>query len=264
MAKETEVLQVETGENGLVTLWLNRPHKRNAVSRQLLDEIASAVERVDADDSVRAVVFRGRGKTFCAGADLELDVDSGLQSTLPMSFQQAMAGLYRRIYSMRKPTLAAVEGFATAGGFELMLACDLALATSDAKIGDYHIRRGLFAGAGPLYRLPRIVGIRRTKELMMTGKLISGSKCAEWGLVNDSADADAFDALVQDWCEQLTDKSPFCMWMTKQAVNRGLDADTESLVTLEMMTVNYVNQSADAKEGVRAFVEKRQPKWLGR
>ena len=263
MTIENDVLQIEIADNGIATVWLNRPHKLNSISPQLQSELVAAVDRIESDEHILAVVFRGRGNTFCAGADLGESVSPTLNSA-PSPFQQGQARLYDRIFKLKQPTVAAVEGYATAGGFELMIACDFAVATADAKIGDFHIRRGLFAGAGPLYRLPRMIGLRRTKELMMTGKLLSGDQCAQWGLVNAAGPADRFDALIEAFCAPLIDKSPFCMWMTKQAVNHGLDADTDSLITLEMMTVNYVHQSEDAKEGVRAFLEKRQPNWVGR
>jgi enoyl-CoA hydratase len=183
-------------------------------------------------------------------------------SSLQLAIDSART--YDKIFNMRKPTIAAVEGYAVAGGFELMISCDFALATSESKIGDFHIRRALFGGAGPIYRLPRMIGMRRSKELMLTGKLLSGDQCAEWGLVNASAPQAEFDKLIADFCAPLIDKSPFCMWMTKMAVNRGLDADTNSLITLETMTCNVVHHSEDAKEGVKAFLEKRAPEWKGR
>ncbi|MCB1474575.1 MAG: enoyl-CoA hydratase/isomerase family protein [Rhodobiaceae bacterium] len=263
MAQESDVLQVEKLSEWVTLLWLNRPHKKNSVSKELLERLDETITGLEKDDSVRVIVFRGRGGTFCAGADLEGSVGPTL-AEIPMAYQQAMSGFYTRLYNLKKPTVAVVEGYATAGGFELMLACDFAIAASDARIGDYHINRGLFAGAGPLYRLPRVVGIRRTKELMMTGKLLSGDECADWGLVNNAVPTSELDREVRELCEMLASKSPFAMAMTKAAVNRGLDADTESLVMLEMMTVNLVNQSEDAKEGVNAFVEKRPPNWKGR
>ena len=106
--------------------------------------------------------------------------------------------------------------------------------------------------------------MRRSKELMLTGKLLTGDQCADWTLVNASAPQAEFDQLIEDFCAPLIDKSPFCMWMTKMAVNRGLDGDTDTLITLETMTCNVVHHSEDAKEGVRAFLEKRTPKWTGR
>jgi len=262
---EKDVIQYEVADNGIATVWLNRPHKRNCVSPQLLQELEVAVDRAHDDRKALAVVFRGRGNTFCSGADLDQLVSPVLQATSP-SLQLAIdsARTYDKIFNMRKPTIAAVEGYAVAGGFELMISCDFALATSEAKIGDFHIRRALFGGAGPIYRLPRMIGMRRSKELMLTGKLLSGDQCAEWGLVNASAPQAQFDGLIQEFCAPLIDKSPFCMWMTKMAVNRGLDADTNSLITLETMTCNVVHHSEDAKEGVKAFLEKRDPVWAGR
>ena len=262
---EKNVIQYEVADDGICTIWLNRPHKRNCVSPQLLKELEAAVDRAHEDAQALAVVFRGRGNTFCSGADLDQLVSPVLHAT-STSLQLAIdsARTYDKIFNMRKPTIAAVEGYAVAGGFELMISCDFALATTEARIGDFHIRRALFGGAGPIYRLPRMIGMRRSKELMLTGKLLSGEQCADWGLVNAAAPAGEFDQLIKDFCAPLIDKSPFCMWMTKMAVNRGLDADTNSLITLETMTCNVVHHSEDAKEGVKAFLEKRTPVWKGR
>ncbi len=260
---EKDVIQYECS-NGIATIWLNRPHKRNCVSPQLLSELAEAVNRAEKDENALCVVFRGRGNTFCSGADLDLLVSPVLhKSSSSIELAQTSAKCYDHIFNLRKPTIAAVEGYAVAGGFELMISCDFALARSDAKIGDFHMRRGLFGGAGPIYRLPRYVGLRRAKELMLTGKLLSGDECAEWGLVNASAPPEQFDQLVLDFCKPFLELSPFCMWMTKMAANRGMDADTDSLIVLETMTCNVVHHSDDAKEGVSAFLEKRKPKWTG-
>jgi enoyl-CoA hydratase len=254
---EKDVIQYEVASNGIATIWLNRPHTRK--------ELEAAVDRAGDDTRALAVVFRGRGNTFCSGADLGELVSPVLHAS-SSSLQLAIdsARTYDKIFNMKKPTIAAVEGYAVAGGFELMISCDFALAASEAKIGDFHIRRALFGGAGPIYRLPRMIGMRRSKELMLTGKLLSGDQCADWGLVNASAPQAEFDKLIEDFCAPLIDKSPFCMWMTKMAVNRGLDADTNSLITLETMTCNVVHHSEDAKEGVRAFLDKRAPVWTGR
>jgi enoyl-CoA hydratase len=265
MSDEKDVIQYELADNGILTIWLNRPHKRNCVSPQLLRDLEAAVDRAAKDDRALAVVFRGRGNTFCSGADLDQLVGPVLhESSISLQLAIDSARTYDKIFNMKKPTIAAVEGYAVAGGFELMISCDFALASSEARVGDFHIRRALFGGAGPIYRLPRMIGMRKSKELMLTGKLLSGDECVEWGLMNASASADRFDQLIQDFCAPLIDKSPFCMWMTKMALNRGLDADTNSLITLETMTCNVVHHSDDAKEGVAAFLEKRKPVWTGK
>lgn len=259
-----DVLEYEV-RNHICTLWLNRPHKKNCINQELLDKIEAAVERAERDDDVRAVVVRGRGNTFCAGADLDELLSAKLHTTnasIDLAVQSAR--VYDRFYSLKKPTISAVEGYAVAGGFELMISTDFALASSTAKIGDFHINRALFGGCGPIYRLPRYLGVRKAKELMLTGKLLSGTEAAEWGLVNAAAAPEEFDALIERFCEPLIDKSPFCMQITKMTVNRGLDADTQSLIVMETLACNVVHQSADAKEGVAAFLEKREPKWVGR
>jgi enoyl-CoA hydratase len=169
-----------------------------------------------------------------------------------------------RLYQMNTPSVAVLEGYVTAGGFELMISCDFAVAADDAKIGDFHIRRALFGGAGPIYRLPRMIGLRKTKELMLTGKLLSGQEAKDFDLINDSAPAEQLDQLVADFIAPIVDKSPFTMRLTKMTINQGLDADVRSLMVMEHLAVGNALQSEDAKEGVQAFLGKREPKWVGR
>ena len=262
--RDTDVVQYEV--NGpIATIWINRPEVKNCVNPRVLDLLGEYGRQAEADDSVRAVVFRGRGHTFCAGADLGQLVGPKLSTTVAsLDLAQLSAKTYDHFFNMKKPTIAAIEGYAVAGGFELMISCDFAVAATTARIGDFHIRRALFGGCGPIYRLPRYVGLRKAKELMLTGKLLSGTEAKEWGLVNEVAEPEEFDAMIERFCEPLVDKSPFCMWITKMAVNRGLDADTNSLITLETLACNVVHQSEDAQEGVAAFLEKRTPTWVGR
>jgi enoyl-CoA hydratase/carnithine racemase len=262
---ETEPIQYEV-DGHVATIWLNRPHIRNAVNWELLNQMAARVEEAATDPDVRCVLFRGRGGTFCAGADLNMLSSTHLgTSRTSLELANLSAKTYDRIHTMDKPTVAVIEGYAVAGGFELAISCDFAIIADEAKIGDFHIRRALFGGCGPIYRLPRIMGIRKAKELMLTGKLLSGREAAsaEWNLCNASAPADELDQCVSDFVAELIDKSPFCMKITKNTLNRGLDADTESLIVMEQMACNVVHNSNDAKEGVAAFLEKRDPVWSG-
>ena len=145
-----------------------------------------------------------------------------------------------------------------------MISCDFAIAADDAQIGDFHIRRALFGGAGPIYRLPRMIGLRKTKELMLTGKLLSGQEAKDFDLINDSAPADELDKRVEEFIATLTDKSPYMMRLTKMAINQGLDADVRSLMIMEHLAVGNALQSEDGREGVQAFLDKREPTWVGR
>ena len=150
--------------------------------------LGEALDRAEEDDDVRVVVIRGRGNTFCAGADLNmLDAEFLGTTNNSVKIAQVSARTFDRAFNLAKPTIAVVEGYAVAGGFELMISCDFCIAADDARIGDFHIRRALFGGAGPIYRLPRYIGLRKTKELLFTGKLLSGKECEEWGLANVSA-----------------------------------------------------------------------------
>jgi enoyl-CoA hydratase/carnithine racemase len=259
-----EVIEYEVAD-GVATIWLNRPEVKNCVNWELLTNLGAALERAEDDDDVRVVLIRGRGHTFCAGADLNM-LDSEFLGTTNNSVKiaQVSARTFDRAFNLAKPTIAVVEGYAVAGGFELMISCDFCIAADDARIGDFHIRRALFGGAGPIYRLPRYIGLRKTKELLFTGKLLSGKECEDWGLANVSAPAEELEQAIADFVAPMKDKSAFTMRITKLAANRGLDGDTETLIALESMTCNVAHQSEDAREGVQAFLEKRDPVWRHR
>jgi enoyl-CoA hydratase len=264
MARSVEVEPIQYEVDGHVArIWLNRPHKRNAVSQQLLQELDEARQRAEDDPEVRVIVFRGREGTFCSGFDLDELQGDFIGRSGAYEVAQRSARICDAIFKSPKPSVAVIEGYATAGGFEIMVNCDFAIAADDARLGDFHMKRALFGGAGPIYRLPRILGERRAKELMLTGKLLSGREAYEWGLVNACAPAEELDACVDAFVADLADKSPFQMAITKMAVNRSLDADTETLMLVERLAVGVTLNSHDAAEGVAAFLEKREPVWTG-
>jgi enoyl-CoA hydratase/carnithine racemase len=261
-AVETEPIQYEV-DGPVARIWLNRPHKRNSVSQQLLQELDEARIRAENDPDVRVMVIRGREGTFCSGFDLDELQGDFVGNSAAYEIAQRSARICDAIFRSPKPSVSVHEGYTTAGGFEILINCDFSIAAEDAKIGDFHMRRALFGGAGPIYRLPRILGERRAKELMLTGKLISGRQAYEWGLVNDCAPADELDACVDRFVEHLADKSPFQMGITKMCLNRSLDADTDTLMVMERLAVGVTLNSNDAAEGVAAFLEKRDPVWTG-
>src|SRR5216117_2443388 len=227
VAVEAEPIQYEV-DGHVARIWLNRPHKRNSVSQQLLQELDEARIRAENDPNVRVIVIRGREGTFCSGFDLDELQGDFVGTTGAYEIAQRSARICDAIFRSPKPSVSVHEGWTTAGGFEILINCDFCIAEENAKIGDFHIRRALFGGAGPMYRLPRIVGERKAKELMMTGKLLSGREAFEFGLTNGWAPAAELDARVDAFVADLIDKSPFQMQITKQCVNRALDADTET------------------------------------
>ncbi|GLZ52558.1 enoyl-CoA hydratase/isomerase family protein [Actinomycetospora sp. NBRC 106378] len=262
MAVEDDIQFERDGH--IARVWFNRPHKRNCITVPMLHRLDEIITEIEGDDEIRAVVVRGRGNTFSSGFDLDSLQSDFIGSSTAMDVAVVSAKVCDRFYNMSKPSVAVLEGYVTAGGFEVMISCDFAIADDAALIGDFHIRRALFGGAGPIYRLPRMIGIRKTKELMLTGKLLTGQEAAAFDLVNTSAPADQLDATVEEFVSHLTDKSPFQMKLTKMAVDRGLDADIASLMVLEHLAVGVTLNSDDAAEGVSAFLEKRDPKWTGR
>ena len=261
---EAQFVQYEVAD-GVATLWLNRPEVKNCVNWGLLTQLGQALDRAEDDEAVRVVLIRGRGRTFCAGADLNM-LDAEFLGTTNNSIKiaQVSARTFDRAFNLSKPTIAVVEGHAVAGGFELLISCDFCIAADDAKIGDFHIRRALFGGAGPIYRLPRYIGLRKAKELMLTGKLLSGQQCYEWNLANVAAPPEQLEQAIAEFVAPLKDKGALIMHITKLTANRGLDGDTETLIALESMACNVIHQYADAREGVQAFLQKRDPIWQDR
>jgi enoyl-CoA hydratase/carnithine racemase len=261
MAEYTELEYVV--DDGVATIWLNRPEKRNALSATLFAELDSAAAEAEADPLVRIVLIRGRGVTFCAGGDLSMLQQEA--AAVPTSIRVASQGAhtFARFYEMPKPTVAVVQGHAVAGGFELMISTDFAIAASDAKIGDFHIRRALLGGCGPIYRLPRLIGMRRAKEIILSGRTMSGEAAERINLVNVAAPPERLDDAVQEFIRPFRELSPMAMAITKMALNRGLDGDTQTLMTMEHFACSLMHQTDDGREGIDSFLEHREPHWTG-
>ncbi|MFZ0666469.1 MAG: enoyl-CoA hydratase/isomerase family protein, partial [Acidimicrobiales bacterium] len=234
-------------EDGVGTVWLNRPEKRNALVHETYFELDDVLRLANDDDDIKVLLLRGRGESFCAGGDLNmLEGEVGSVAT-SLAINQRTAHTFSRLQEMRKPTVAVVHGHAVAGGFELMLNTDFAISTTTAKIGDFHITRALFGGGGPIYRLPRIMGMRRAKELILTGKLISGVEAERLDLVNVAVEPENLEEAVRAFIKPMLSLSPFVMWVTKLALNRGLDGDTTTLMAMEHLASVVVHQSTDSK-----------------
>lgn len=264
--KKFETLEYEKSHGGRVaTIWLNRPEVLNCINSTLARERIEALQIAADDDEVRAIVIRGRGRAFCAGRDLkELNSQAlGNQAESWKIVRQSGLLALSNDWLIPKPTIAVVHGYAVAGGFEMMMWTDFAIVADDAKIGDFHLRRGLLGGAGPYWSVPRMIGMRRTKELFFTGKLLTGKQAADWGLANVSAPEDKLDEALDDFVKDLIDKSPLAMSWCKLTLSRSLEADRETIALLEHFMVMSNHQTKDAKEGAAAFIEKREPDYRG-
>jgi enoyl-CoA hydratase len=244
--------------DGVLLITLNRPDARNAVNSALAEGIAAALDALDGDDDLSVGVLTGAGKGFSAGMDLKAFVTG----ERPWVADRGFAGIVQR--SARKPLIAAVEGFAMAGGLEIALACDLIVASRDARLGIPEVKRSLVAAAGALRRLPQRVPLNVAMELALTGDPISAERGYEIGLVNRVTEpGGAVDAALE-LAAAIARNGPLALDATKDVLYRQADWDEEEFWREQGAIVEPVLTSEDAREGAVAFSEKRDPMWKGR
>jgi enoyl-CoA hydratase len=251
---------VEVERNGRVgIIRLNRPEARNAVNGDLANGVEGALDEWEDDDTIQAVVITGNGPTFCAGADLKLIAagKGGEMATAKGNF----AGLVRRNYP--KPIIAAVNGPAFAGGFEIVLACDLVVAADVAQFGIPEVKRGLFAAAGALIRLPKRVPLALATELAITGDPISAERACELGLVSRVVPLDDVVDAALELAARIAANGPLAVRKTLQMVREAGDLTEEEAWPRNFELAMEVFASKDSIEGATAFAEKREPNWTG-
>ena len=251
--------------DGVAAITLNRPDKLNAINPQIISELGKAADDIERDDAVRVVVITGAGRAFSAGADLE-EVGGLLNSPLELErFLRAWRRSFDSIENLGKPVIAAVNGMALAGGLELVMVCDLAIASEDARIGDQHANFGLIPGGGNTQRLPRALGSRKAKYLMLTGDWLSGSEAEKIGLVNNAVPANELEKAVKDLTDKLVEKSPLASRAIKFLANRGMETDLATGLDLEIqMAALHMGSAEDVKDGLQAFREKKKPVFKGK
>ena len=253
--KTDEVLTTE--ENGILIITINRPDAKNAMTKAASEAIAAALDRLDDSDELRVGILTGAGGTFCSGMDLK----GFLRGESPSVEGRGFGGLTER--GPKKPLIAAVEGYALAGGMELMIACDLIVAKDTAKFGIPEAKRGLAAAAGGLMKLPDLIPPKIAMELALTGDFIDTARAYELGLINRVTSGDALDA-AKELAAAITANGPIAVRVSKQIIveSRGWDLDERYAKQAELLP--QVFMSADAQEGSKAFAEKRVPNWQGK
>lgn len=251
-----EIVTERRGRVLLITL--NRPDARNAVNLALAEQLAGALDELDADASLRVGVLTGTGKGFSAGMDLKAFV----AGERPYVGERGFAGITRR--SAEKPLIAAIEGFAVAGGLEIALSCDLIVAARDARLGIAEVKRGLVAAAGALIRLPRRIPYHAAMELALTGEFVDGARAYELGLVNRATEPGAALDTALELAEAIGQNAPLALAASKSIVSQALDWDEAEAWRRQDEISAPVMSSEDAREGATAFAEKRPPEWKGR
>jgi enoyl-CoA hydratase/carnithine racemase len=246
-------------KDGIGHIVLNRPEQLNAISPELLGDLDRACVSIEEDPRVRVVTLTAAGRAFCAGADLRAVRELAPDPARWRAFMRRWHRVFDRIEALPVPVIAGVHGLALAGGLELLLVADLVVADEAARLGDQHANFGLIAGGGGSQRLPRLVGARRAKELMLLGGWLSAAEAQAWGLVNRVAPAGTMAAVVEELAAALAAKSVSAGRTVKTLVNRAFDLDLASGLEMERELAGAHMRGPDAAEGLRAFAEKRKP-----
>jgi enoyl-CoA hydratase len=253
--------EIETVD-GVATLTFIREERLNALDSQTFRDLLVAFDALDRDDDVQIVIMTGRGKGFIAGADINEYIDIAVLDYV--AFQRLGRLVYDLIESFRKPVIAAVNGYALGGGFELVLVADLVVAAESAMMGLPEAKLGLLPGGGGTQRLPRLVGRNKAKELLMTADFISAAEARDLGIVNRVVADDRLLEEARDLAARIMKRAPLAVQMAKQLVNDGLQASLDTAITMEMGMTATLYDTSDAREGIQAFLEKRRPEFTGR
>jgi enoyl-CoA hydratase/carnithine racemase len=249
--------------DGIATVTINRPEKNNAISMEMRADFRALADEIYGDEAVRVVVFTGTGKTFCVGADVST-FETDWNTPVFRANTRLLTNFFNDLEALEKPLIAAINGTCVGGGLELALACDFRVAARSARFGLPENNLGLIPGIGGCSRLVKLVGFGRAKELVLTGEIISAEDAHRYGLVNRVVEDDALPAEARGLAERLRAKAPQALGIAKRVLQNCVSADLQTARTIESLGQSILIKTADHREGVNAFREKRRPKFEGR
>ena len=261
---------IETFENGIATLTMNRPEARNAFTREMMDGLSQALPRLAVDPAVRLVVITGAGNAFCAGGDVKSFAKNAAGAPVSQTFDTKVADLRVRmdvarwLHEMPKPTLAVIPGPAAGAGLSVALACDLRIAADDAKMTTAFSKIGLSGDFGGSYFLNYLVGAAKAREMYFTGQVISGAEAARIGLVNRAVPAAQLPAAAAAWAAELAALPTVAVGYMKRNLNTALRGSLSDVLDAEAIHMIRTFETEDHKGAAVAFVEKRPPNFSGR
>jgi enoyl-CoA hydratase len=239
---------------------LNRPDVLNALNRPMVSEIVTALEKFDRDDQVRVILMTGAGKAFAAGADIdEMANDDPIDFELLNQFAE-----WDRVALLKKPLICAVQGFALGGGFELALACDLIFTTTNAEFGFPEVKLGVMPGAGGTQRLTKLIGKTKALEWLWTGDNMTATQAQQLGIVNRIISPELLLEEAEKFAQKLAKQPPLSLRLIKESVNKAVDYPLYEGMQFERKNFYLLFASEDQKEGMKAFIEKRQANFKGR
>jgi len=246
-------------EDGVGVITLNRPKILNALNLQLMDELVSELERMDQDADIRAILLTGNDKAFAAGADINEMAEA---SAIEIMKRDQFA-VWDRISLISKPIIGAVSGFVLGGGCELMMNCDIVIASETTVIGQPEVKLGVMPGAGGTQRLTRAVGLQKAMEMLLTGEPITAKEAARYGLVNRVVPVEAYYQEALKLAKQIAQQAPLAVQVIKKSVHKAQDLPLADALDYERNAFYLLLASDDRKEGMQAFLEKRTPRFTG-
>ena len=250
-------------DSDFATVTLNRADKRNAISYELIDDLIHALDDVK-NSTARTLILTGAGKAFCSGMDLDnLKALIGRTPEQNLEDSQTMVSLFRSLYEFPKPTIAAVNGAAIAGGTGLALLCDFTLAVPDAKFGYTEVRIGFVPAIVSTFLL-RQVGEKIARDLLLTGRIFDAAEALKMGLINEIVPADKLLSRARELAGQLAENSPLSLLHTKRLLTDHARAELDVQIEAAIRENAGIRESADFREGIESFLEKRKPRWTGR
>jgi len=245
-------------ENGVMTVTINRPEAKNAINKQVAEGIAAAMDELDSSPELQVAILTGAGGSFCSGMDLK----AFLTGETPVVPGRGFAGLCEK--QPEKPLIAAVEGYALAGGFELLLSCDLVVSADNAKFGIPEVKRGLAAGAGGLLKMPQQMPYRIALEMALTGDFITAQRAYEIGMINKVVAAGTALEQALALAQVIAANGPMAVLTSKKIMKASLDWSSDEAFAKQAPMIAPVFASEDAREGAAAFAQKRKPNWKGK
>ncbi|MFP3153279.1 enoyl-CoA hydratase-related protein [Lachnospiraceae bacterium ZAX-1] len=249
-------------QGGIATLTLNQPKAMNALSDLMLTELYKATDHIYRDDNVRAVILTGSGRAFCVGGDITRFA-KGYTAENAYAYMDNIHTWVKAFTQMPKPTVAAVNGYATGAGLCLALFCDVILAAPDTKFGSAFLNVGIIPDLASLYYLPRLMGMHRAKEFIFAGEMISAQKAYDWGLLNRVTGKDSLLVEAEKLAGQMAGTSQFALRTAKRLLHEAMNTSRDELLSMEAYAQALCFQGKDFEEGICAFKEKRQPNFIG-